>query len=41
MLLATQHLAAVSRPTLGETVASLADERETIVAAVDLLFTGI
>ncbi|OGA65481.1 MAG: plasmid maintenance protein CcdB [Betaproteobacteria bacterium RIFCSPLOWO2_12_FULL_65_14] len=37
----TPELAGVSRKLLGERVASLAGERQAIVAALDLVFTGI
>lgn len=37
----TPELAGVSRKLLGERVASLVGERQSIVAALDLVFTGI
>ncbi|NFV81680.1 CcdB family protein [Magnetospirillum aberrantis] len=41
MILATNHLAAVPRTILGEYVASLAEYRTDIIAALDFLFTGV
>lgn len=41
VVLSTAELAGVSRRELGERVASLKAERDAIVAALDLLFTGI
>jgi toxin CcdB len=41
LVLSTAELAGVSAPMLGETVASLAGRRTKIIAAIDLLFTGI
>ena len=41
LVLSTAELAGVSTAMLGETVASLADRRTEIIAALDLLFTGI
>ncbi|MDN5848066.1 MAG: CcdB family protein [Nitrococcus sp.] len=41
LVLSVAELAGISRHVLGERVASLASEREAIVAAIDLLFTGI
>jgi toxin CcdB len=40
-VLVFQELAAVPKSALGERVASLARQREELVAALDLLFTGI
>jgi hypothetical protein len=37
----TQELAAVPRQTLGRTVGSAERERYALVAAIDLLFTGV
>jgi toxin CcdB len=39
--LATHELFAVHRRVLGASLASLADRRHDIIAALDLLFTGI
>ena len=41
VVLSVAELAGVSRPQLGEVVGSLADRRYEIIAAIDLLFTGI
>ncbi|MFO8004404.1 CcdB family protein [Thioalkalivibrio sp.] len=41
LVLSTAELAGVSTAMLGETVASLAGRRTEIIAAIDLLFTGI
>lgn len=41
LVLSTAELAGVSAPILGEKVASLAGRRNEIIAAIDLLFTGI
>jgi toxin CcdB len=41
VLMLTPELAGVSRKVLGEQVANLADERTAIIAALDLVFTGI
>jgi len=41
VLMLTPELAGVSRKALGERVANLADERSAIIAALDLVFTGI
>jgi toxin CcdB len=38
--LATHELFAVDRHALGKTVASLAEQRDAVIAALDLLFTG-
>ncbi len=40
-VLVFQELAAVPRSALGERVASLSAQRDALVAALDLLFTGI
>jgi toxin CcdB len=40
-VLVTQELAGVSRAALGEPVGDLSAQRSDIVAALDLLFTGI
>lgn len=37
----TPELAGVSRKMLGERIGNLADERSSIIAALDLLITGI
>jgi hypothetical protein len=37
----TPELAGISRKALGEQVTSLAGERQAIVAALNLVFTGI
>jgi toxin CcdB len=37
----TAEIAGIPTTALGEKVANLADQRHTIVAALDLLFTGI
>jgi toxin CcdB len=41
LLMLTPELAGVPRKALGEPVASLAGERHAIIAALDLVFTGI
>ena len=41
VVMSTQELAGVARSTLGERVANLASERAAIIAALDLLITGI
>jgi toxin CcdB len=41
MALLTPELAGVSRKLLGERVGNLANERHSIIAALDLLITGI
>jgi toxin CcdB len=41
LVLATPQLAGVSRSLLGARVASLADRRHEIVAALDVLITGV
>jgi len=41
MALLTPELAGVSRKMLGERVGNLSNERASIIAALDLLFTGI
>lgn len=41
LVMLTPELAGVPRKAFGERVASLAHERQAIVAALDLLFTGI
>lgn len=41
MALLTPELAGVSRKMLGERVGNLSNERGPIIAALDLLFTGI
>jgi hypothetical protein len=40
-VLVFQELAAIPASALGERVASLADHRDELVAAIDLLVTGI
>lgn len=40
-VLVTQELAGITRAELGEPIASLFARRQDIVAALDLLFTGI
>lgn len=40
VILSTPELAGIARSELGETVATLASERDTIIAALDLLLTG-
>jgi toxin CcdB len=40
-ILVFQEMAAVPRPALGRPVATLAARRDDLVAAIDLLFTGI
>ena len=41
VVMSTQELAGVSRSELGDRVANLASERDTIIAALDLLISGI
>jgi len=41
VVMATQELAGLARQHLGERVDSLTTERSRIIAALDLLFTGI
>ena len=41
MTMLTPELAGVSRKILGERIGNLSDERRSIIAALDLLFTGI
>ncbi len=41
MVMLTPELAGVSRKALGEPVGNLAHERASIIAALDLVFTGI
>lgn len=41
MVMLTPELAGVSRKVLGERIGNLSKERRSIVAALDLLFTGI
>lgn len=41
VVLSVAELAGKSRADLGDRVASLADERETVLAALDLLFNGV
>lgn len=41
LVLSTAELAGVSTVMLGETVASLSGRRTEVIAAIDLLFTGI
>jgi len=41
VVMSTAELAGVSVRSLGEKVASLKDRRDEIIAALDLLFTGI
>jgi toxin CcdB len=41
LLMLTPELAGVSRKALGERVANLAPERAAIIAAIDLVLTGI
>lgn len=41
VVLSVAELAGVSRSGLGQRITSLADERDVILAALDLLFTGI
>jgi len=41
VLMLTPELAGVAGKTLGERVGSLARERQAIIAALDLVFTGI
>ncbi len=41
VILSTAELAGISRRNLGNEVQSLAAERETVIAALDFLFTGI
>ncbi len=40
-VLVFQEMAAIPRSSLGEPVASLRSRRDALIAAVDLLFTGI
>jgi toxin CcdB len=40
-VLVFQELAAIPRSALGDVVTSLAPQRDELVAAIDLLFTGI
>ena len=41
MVLLTPELAGVSRKALGEKIANLANRRDSIIAALDLVITGI
>lgn len=41
LIMLTPELAGVPRKSLGERVASLAEERAAIIAALDVVFTGI
>jgi len=41
MVLLTPELAGVSRKALGEKIANLASRRDSIIAALDLVITGI
>jgi len=41
MVLLTPELAGVSRKSLGEKIANLANRRDSIIAALDLVITGI
>lgn len=41
MAMLTPELAGVSRKILGERIGNLSDERRSIIAALDLLITGI
>jgi toxin CcdB len=41
MILLTPELAGVSRKALGEPIANLAHRRDAIIAALDLVITGI
>lgn len=41
MLMDTAHLAGVSRNVIGKQVQDLSDERDTIMAALDFLVSGI
>lgn len=41
VVMSTPELAGVSRGQLGSRVGSLADHRDEIIAALDMLFTGI
>ena len=41
VVMATHLLAAVRRGTLGPSVASLLDQREVIIAAIDVLWSGV
>lgn len=41
MTMLTPELAGVSRKILGERISNLSGERRSIIAALDLLFTGI
>jgi len=40
LVMMTEHIAAVPRPALGAAVASLAQHRDQIIAALDFLFVG-
>jgi toxin CcdB len=41
VVMATHLLAAVRRGTLGSALASLLDQRDVIIAAIDVLWTGV
>jgi toxin CcdB len=41
MAMLTPELAGVSRKALGERIGNLSEERHLIIAALDLLFTGV
>jgi toxin CcdB len=41
VVMSTAELAGIPRSTLGEKVGSLSEQRAEIIAALDLLFTGI
>jgi toxin CcdB len=41
VVLSTQELSGVPRGLLGDVVTSLASDRERVLAALDLLFTGV
>ena len=41
VILSTAELAGISTNNLGEKIASLQDQRQEIIAALDFLFTGI
>jgi toxin CcdB len=41
VVLSTAELAGISRRELGEPVESLDEHRDTVIAALDLVFTGI
>lgn len=41
VVMSTPELAGVSRSQLGSRIGSLADRRDDIIAALDMLFTGI